>query len=524
MSYINSIEHSIVITDISYTEVTQVISTLKNSSAGWDELPTFVAKKCISGYIEPLTYLINTSFTEGVFPKELKLARVVPIFKIGDKTELTNYRPISVLSFFSKVFEKIMYTHLLDFIEQNKIIYKHQYGFRQKHSTQHAIITLVDRITNSLDKGDIVISIFLDLKKAFDTVDHPTLLNKLYAYGIRGNAFNWFKSYLSERSQYVVYDSKQSKTQTVQCGVPQGSILGPLLFIIYMNDICNASELLFSILYADDTSVQISGNDITDLVSSMNAELELLSRWFKANKLCLNAQKTFYLVFHRARIKDHELSIQIDGSTLNRSRNIKYLGVIIDHKLNWCEHIAHVKNKVSKGIGILYKARQFLGKKSLHNLYYSYIYPYLIYCIEVWGSACQTHLHPLFLVQKKIVRIITFSHYLAHTQPLFIDLFLLPLDKLILNRIGIIMYKICNGLLPEVINVLYVSNKDIHSYNTRSSNLLRVPKGSTNFVNTSTRLWNVLLVNIDVNVSISTFKHNLKTYLLHHTVELKYPR
>ena len=166
-----------------------------------------------------------------------------------------------------------MYTHLLDFIEQNKIIYKHQYGFRQKH----AIITLVDRITNSLDKGDIVISIFLYLKKAFDMVDHPTLLNKLYAYGIRGNAFNWFESYLSERSQYVVYDSKQSKTQTVQCGVPQGSILGPLLFIIYMNDICNASELLFSILYADDTSVQISGNDITYLVSSMNAELELLS-------------------------------------------------------------------------------------------------------------------------------------------------------------------------------------------------------------------------------------------------------
>ena len=204
-----------------------------------------------------------------------------------------------------------------------------------------------------------------------------------------------------------------------------------------MNDICNASELLFSILYADDTSVQISGNDITYLVSSMNAELELLSRWFKANKLSLNTQKTFYLVFHRARIKDHELSIQIDGSTLNRSRNIKYLGVIIDHKLNWCEHIAHVKNKVSKGIGILYKARQFLDKKSLHNLDYSYIYPYLIYCIGVLGF-CMSDASTLanFLVQNKIVRIITFSHYLAHTQPLFIDLFLLPFDKLILNRIA----------------------------------------------------------------------------------------
>ena len=192
MSYVNGIEHSIVITNISCTEVNQVIevkqviSSLKNSSAGWDEFPTFVAKKCVDGYIKPLTYLINTSFVEGIFPSELKLARVVPIFKGGDQAQLTNYRPISVLSFFSKVFEKIMYNHLLDFIDLNHIIYDHQYGFRQKHSTQQAIITLVDRITNSLDKGDIVISVFLDLKKAFDTVDHSTLLKKLYAYGIRG--------------------------------------------------------------------------------------------------------------------------------------------------------------------------------------------------------------------------------------------------------------------------------------------------------------------------------------------------
>ena len=210
--------------------------------------------------------------------------------------------------------------------------------------------------------------------------------------------------------------------------------------------------------------------------------------------------------------------------TLNRSSNIKYLGVIIDHKLNWCEHIAHVKNTVSKGIGILYNARQFLDKKSLHNLYYSYINPYLIYCIEACGSACQTHRRPLFLVPKKMVRIITFSHYLAHIQPLFIDLFLLSLDKLILNRIGIIMYMICNGLLPEVIHVLYVRNKDINYYSTRSSNLLRVPKGSTNLVNINTQLWKMLLLNIDVNVSITTFKHNLETYLLDNTVELKYPR
>ena len=174
-----------------------------------------------------------------------------------------------------------MYNHLLDLIVKNKIIYKHQYGFRQKHSTQQEIITLLDRINNSLDKCDIVISIFLDLKKAFDTVDHPTLLYKLYEAWYTGNAFNWLKSYLNERSQYVIYESKRSETQTVKYDVPQGSILGPLLFIIYMNDICNASEFLFSIMYADDTFLQIRGNDITHLVSSLNVELELLSRWFK---------------------------------------------------------------------------------------------------------------------------------------------------------------------------------------------------------------------------------------------------
>ena len=245
MSFVNYVPNSIAVFEISCIEVKTIIYSLKNSSAGWDEFPTCVGKKCIDSFATPLTYLINKSFSEGIFPSELKLARVVPIFKAGDPTQITNYRPISVLTLFSKVFEKIMYNHVLDFMDKNNLFYEHQYGFRQRHSTQHAIITLVDRITHSLDNGDIVISVFLDLKKAFDTVDHHILLRKLFAYGIRGNSFKWFQSYLSNRSQYVMYDNQKSKTQYINCGVPQGSILGPLLFIIYMNDICNVSNLLY---------------------------------------------------------------------------------------------------------------------------------------------------------------------------------------------------------------------------------------------------------------------------------------
>jgi len=522
MSYVTYVPNSIVIFDVTCTEVKQVISSLKNSSAGWDDIPTSIAKKCIDNFIEPLTYLINSSLSEGIFPMELKLARVVPIFKAGDPSRITNYRPISVLSFFSRVFEKIMYNHVLNFMNKNNIIYEHQYGFRQKHSTQQAIITLVDRITHSLDKGDIVISVFLDLKKAFDTVDHNILLKKLYAYGIRGNYYNWFKSYLSDRSQYVVYDDKQSDTHHIKCGVPQGSILGPLLFIIYMNDICNVSQFLMTILYADDTSVSLSANDLNSLIDQLTIELELLTTWLKSNKLSLNAQKTFYLLFHRGRIKSCDISIIMDNCALNRINNIKYLGVIIDHKLNWCEHIAYVKNKVSKGVGIIYKARRVLSKKSLVNLYHSYIFPYLIYCIEVWGCAAKTHLHPLFLTQKKIVRLITFSPYLAHTEPIFHNLLILPLDKLIFHRIGILMYKLSNGMLPEVLNRLYKKNSEIHSYNTRNCNLLRIPKGTLNFTNVSARLWNTIILNINVNTSFSTFKHSLKIYLLNNNIKLKY--
>ena len=443
LTYVNNIERSIVILDVTCEEIKGVIHSLNNSSSGWDEIPTFLVKKCVDSFIEPLTYLVNYSISEGIFPSELKLARVVPIFKSGDPSLLTNYRPISVLRFFSKVFEKVMYNHIISFMNKNDVLYDQQFGFRQKHSTQQTIIMLVDKITRSLDAGDIVISVFLDLKKAFDTADHHILLKKLYVYGIRGKVLKWFHSYLFNRSQYVIYDDMQSETHHVKCGVPQGSIMGPLLFIIYMNDICNVSKFLYTILYADDTCVLLNGKDLNNLIQSMNTELDLLSTWLKSNKLSLNTHKTFFQLFPRARIKtNNSVNIIVDKCVLNKVTSIKYLGVIIDHKLNWIEHISYVKNKISKGIGILYKARQFLEKRDLLNLFYSYIYPYLIYCIEIWGCAAKSHMNPLYLTQKKIIRIITFSHYISHTQPLFQDLSILPLEKLVLYRIALIMYKI----------------------------------------------------------------------------------
>ena len=288
--------HSIFIPDITTIEVMNVILLLKNSCAGWDDIPAYVMKRCINVYIEPLTHIIDKSMKEGVFPSELKFAKVVPIFKSGDSSQITNYRPISVLSFFSKVFERVMNNHIMDFIDSLNVLYKYQFGFRHKHSTQQAIITLINKITSSLDTGDLVIGVFLDLKQDFDTVDHKILLDKMHAYGIRGNILKWFRSYLTNRSQFVSYDGRQSEIQYITCGVPQGSILGPLLFIIYMNDICYVSELLFTVLYADDTCVVINGKDMLSIITILNHELHMLSTWLKANKLSLNTDKTYYMI------------------------------------------------------------------------------------------------------------------------------------------------------------------------------------------------------------------------------------
>ena len=186
--------------------------------------------------------------------------------------------------------------------------------------------------------GDIVIAILIDLKKAFDTVDHKILLRKLNAYGIRGNMLKWFESYLSNRTQYVVFDGEKSDTNSIKCGVPQGSILGLLLFILSVNDICNVSPLLFKILFADDTFVLLSGMNLNTLIDHMNTELISLNNWFKANKLSLNTKKSFFMIFHRSRIKSNSIgSILIDNTELTKVDYAKYLGVIIDHKLNWIE-------------------------------------------------------------------------------------------------------------------------------------------------------------------------------------------
>jgi len=518
----NRVLQTIFITPVSEKEIVEISTQFKpGKAAGHDQINMTHVKSNITAIAGPLSYLINLSISTGIVPDNIKLAKVLPIYKSESHTNFANYRPISILPAFSKFFEKVMFGRMVAFLDKHSVFYEHQYGFRQKYSTSMAMIQLVNQISTAIDNKETCAGIFLDLSKAFDTVNHAILISKLEHYGIRGIALDWIKNYLSNRKQYVQFNDICSNLNTINCGIPQGSILGPLLFILYINDISNSSQLLKFILFADDTNIFYSCRDLNNLGTTLNNELDNVNRWLIANKLSINIKKTKYVIFNtrQKKIDHHNLLIKINNKQIECQHSIKFLGIIIDRHLSWKTHIDTVASKISRTIGIISKSKYFISEASLFQLYQSLVYPYLYYGNIVWGSAYKSNLNRLKVLQKRIVRIITKSPFDAHTAPLFQKHHLLTLNNIHLLQVALFMYSIHSNSAPDTLQSMFSKNFENHHYATRKANDFKVHFARTNILKFSIvsfgpKLWNSLPNELKSKHSLPSFKNNLKKYLI----------
>ena len=500
-------------------EVTDIVTSLNNKqSAGPDDISNFILKGIISSIADPLSHIFNKSILSGIFPKQLKIAKVIPLYKKGDVLDTGNYRPISLLSSLSKILERLIFIRTTKFLKAHDTFTKYQFGFRQKHSTIHALLSFVNKVAHSIDDHSHLIGIFLDFSKAFDTINHDILLDKLSYYGIRGIALEWFRSYLQNRKQYVYLNDHISSLKEINCGVPQGSILGPLLFIVYINDFHRSSDILSFILFADDTNVFFAHRNLLTLVRIINLELKKLTQWIRANKLSLNLQKTKYMIFSNT-IEALPSDIIFDDSPLECVSQIKFLGITVDNKLSWKPHVLNVCKTLSRNIGIINKLKYQFPSTTLFTLYSSLILPYLNYGILAWGNTHISLLDKILILQKKILRIICNAPIRSHTDSLFLEHKILKIKDLYLFQLGQFMFKYNNNSLPRIFDSMFPQNQSFHNYPTRRSNefhlpLLRTLLAQNTFLYTGPRFWNSLDNEIKVARSLPSFKNKLKYMLL----------
>ena len=496
-------------------EVHKVIMSLKSRGAPIDEIPTFIFKK-ISPIVSPLiAELFNASLLVGLYPDSFKLSRVVPIFKKGSPQLVSNYRPISTISVFSKIFETLMARRLNVYLDNFSIMAPSQFGFRSKKCTADAICEYLDFVYTAIDERCYTNCIFLDFSKAFDTVNHVVLIRKLDRYGIRGPVNDWFKSYLNNRRQYISVNGVVSNLSVIRRGVPQGSVLGPLLFIIYINDLYKSCSKIRMVHYADDTTLFHKGKSMDTLIHETNTELRGLEEWLYANRLSLNIEKTKCMNISKRPVDTH-LSVMIGNTVIENVDAVNFLGVVVDKNLSFREQGMNVISRLSRSLGILRKVSNYVPNYIKLKIYYSHFYCHLTFALIIWGNVSKVIDGKIVKLQSKAVSLLDERN---------------NEDKFITYR----LLKFCNiykmFCLVKLFNVIHGSHNHFlnrieavgvrHGYSSRSisnesmTNIFcRTSCSQNNFLFDAINYWNSTPLHIRKSTHVMKFKKCLKYYLL----------
>ena len=485
--------------EITEEEVLEMLNGLEEHKAsGLDNIPASLIKPVASHIVVPLTHIFNMSVMFGSFPQEWKLSRVTPIHKGGDKNDMGNYRPISVLPTFAKMMEKFVFKQYYSYLIEHSILTENQFGFRPQHSTETALLNVTESWSDSIDEGKMVGVVALDLKKAFDTVHHGILLFKLKRTGLSKRAFKWFQSYLQNRYQCTVVNGVTSSMKRVECGIPQGSNLGPLLFIIYINDLTKCIKKCKVSLYADDTCVYFQDKNPSVIIDTLNEDLKSVNQWLTQNKLALNTKKCeFLLIGSRKRIKDAIVpGVSIKENTIERVRSLKYLGVMIDEHLDWTVHVETLRKKIVKDLYLLRRIKYFIGRKMALTFYKSIIQSKFDYCSVVWGNVGKGLERKLQILQNRAVRTVMGVDWTVSSDTVFDTLKLDRLQDRRIKRVFQFMYKIVHDSVPQILRGHFVFKR--YNYNLRqTAQNIVLPPVRTELKRRSisyygTKLWNNL--------------------------------
>ena len=507
------------LTHTNQNEVEKLMFQISDSKAtGNDGIPIRFLKMTSHISSPIIAHIINLTIDTGIIPEGWKEATITPLYKDGDKNSAANYRPISILPAVSKIMERVIHQQVHFHLNQHNLLSEAQFGFRKNHSTCTCILKLLDDIYSNMEMGKLTGVVFLDLKKAFDTVDHNIMINKLNKFNIDEQAREWFRNYLSGRKQSVKYHGTQSAPLLIQCGVPQGSILGPMMFIMYINDLGKYLTDSKVSLYADDTALYTASTTQIELVLNLRVELSVVNEWLKANRLTLNTKKTKYVIFGTRNKLEHaaqDLNITIGGDKLEKVSSMKYLGVILDDLLTFDEHISDIYTKSSQKLGILRRSRDYLDANTSLTLYKSLVLPHLDYCDLVYMNTTVQNLNRLQLIQNGACRTILRVPKDTSVEQMHRELAIPTLNQRRQYHMATECYKAVNNPdsgLHHMFNLL----SDTRARNTRltTNRGMRVPnmktvQGRKAFKYTGPLCWNSLEPDIKKSETVMSFKSNM---------------